>query len=539
MHASSKASPAVRLLAGLQSCYHRSPLVGYLLALTLGVIAAWLVIGSPLYILRGGLMNDSDYPNAAAAFLLFVQDGWHWPLGANPDFGGVNVFFSDAAPWFALSGKALHSLTGITVSFHFLVLLNFLLLGVTAWRLARRVCDDEASRWVLAGLLVFNLIMPVRLIGAQHIALGSYWVLLWAMCAVPARGESRGGWRQWECLAATGFAIWSHAYLGAMAITIMLVSLLAARRWFAALWVLLLPIILLYVIGALGGEHASASGAKVYALDLGAFTKSLGWAMTGNLYDIHEVTQGDAILYLGSGVWLLLIGSVVISLARKELPRAAILGQGVRRHRLLTVLLASLGLMLYAMAFDLRIAGHVWASMDIPAIFLPLYESFRATGRFAAPMAYCLVIIATLWWAAWRQRVRGWWMLGVVAVLLQASDAWYAGDKSRPSGWRADADSQHQAVAALLDGRDWSGRVFRDVDFHELEQQRLLDYLLVEHGADRFEVAHGARLSWEDVKRRSGYKQAVSGDVVILSGDADGPECRDSASLKQFEICLL
>ena len=125
-------------------------------------------------------MIDTDYPNAAAAFELFIRAPWHWPLGENPGFGGVNLFFSDGAPWFAFIAKGIYQLTGIALSLHWLVVINMVLWPVMAWRLVGTLHPTPAGRWLAVLLLTFNLIVMVRLIGAQHIALGSYWVVLWA-----------------------------------------------------------------------------------------------------------------------------------------------------------------------------------------------------------------------------------------------------------------------------------------------------------------------------------------------------------------------
>lgn len=223
--------------------------LGYLAAIVLGMFCLWIVCGSPAHVLAGGLMIDTDYPNAAAAFEIFVRDQWHWPLGESPDFGGVNIFFSDGAPWLALLAKAINGLTGFYIPFHALVIVNIVLFAVMAYRLARCLVAEETIRWLVCALLVFSLIMPVRMIGAQHIALSSYWVVLWAMCCVPVGAEGRLWWRRWEFLAATGLAILSHAYLGAMSIAIVGIVLLSERRWVAAALAALWPLLLLYVVG--------------------------------------------------------------------------------------------------------------------------------------------------------------------------------------------------------------------------------------------------------------------------------------------------
>lgn len=519
----------------------RYPGMGYLGALLLGVVSVWVTMGSPLSVLQGGLVIDTDYPNAAAAFELFIRDSWRWPLGENPAFGGVNVFFSDGAPWFALLAKGLYQTTGLALSLHWLVLLNMLLWPVMAWRLAVRLHSATEVRWLIVGLLTFNLIVLVRLIGAQHIALGSFWLVLWAMCAVPLAAQEQSGWRRWEFLLVLAVAVWSHAYVAAMVALIILVSLAAARRWWSLLWVVVWPLLLLYVIGALQADSTPMGGAKAYAFDLAAFTKSLGWGVAGNLYDIHEPTQGDAVVYLGTGAWWLLAACTVVALIYRQLSPVALFTTPRARYRWWVLVVACAGLAIFAMTFDLRVAGHVWAGMDIPGLFRPFYESFRVTGRFAAPLAFLLVVLAAVWWGAWRTRLPMpvWWAVALVALGFQIADARFAGNLSPPGDWRANAAEQKAAVGQVLNDQAWSGRVFKEVGFFELEEHRLLDYLLVQQGASEIRVAHGARLNPETVEQRSGYADAEAGDVIILRADAEQPDCDRHGIVKHFRVCLL
>lgn len=523
---------------------------GSVLALLLGLVGFWSACGNPVTVLAGGMMIDTDYPNAAAAFEIFVRDAWRWPLGASPHFGGVNIFFSDGAPWFALMSKVVLSATGLFLNFHVLAIANVLLFAFMARRLAVQVADEEAVRWLITALLVFSLIMPVRMIGAQHLALSAYWVVLWAMCCVPLAGEPREGCRRWEFLATVGIAILSHAYLGAMTITIVCVALLAERRWIATLSALLWPLLLLYVIGVFDGSHSTTQGAKAYSLDLAAFAETLGWGVMPNLYTIHDPTQSDAILYLGTGTWALVLASVAVVLA-SALRRVSLAPLSPRRlgsclfgangHRLAVLSVAALLLTLYAMAFDIRIAGRLLWSLDIPSLFLPLYERFRVTGRFAAPLAFLLIVMVGLIWGLSRPRLPGavWKGVACLAVVIQLLDVIHAGTKSPPDDWLADAARQREAVASVLEDQAWSGRVYKAVGYFDLEQQRMIDRLLVDSGAWHFEVVHGARLNPEEVKRRSGYAKAERGDVVLLRQDASGPECQSKASIKRFTLCLM
>lgn len=230
----------------------------WLLAFLLGWVALWLALGNPGTVANGTFAFDSDYPNAAAAFELFVRDSWRFPLGENPAFGGINLFFSDAAPWFALLAKAVHGMTGIFIPFDTLILVNFVLFSVMAHRWARRLSTDMQGRWLITVLLVFSLIMPVRTLGAQHIALSGYWVLLWAMCCVtPIRGNVPSLWQQWECVAVATMAFLTHSYLGSMATGFMLVALILQRHWRQAIAILIAPLLALYLFGFFERKYAT------------------------------------------------------------------------------------------------------------------------------------------------------------------------------------------------------------------------------------------------------------------------------------------
>ncbi|WP_442488319.1 hypothetical protein [Halomonas litopenaei] len=523
------------------------------MALLLGLACFWAACGNPLEVLAGGMMIDTDYPNAAAAFEIFVRDEWRWPLGASPHFGGVNIFFSDGSPWFALLSKLTLNTTGLFLNFHVLAILNVLLFAVMARRLSVQIAEQETVRWLITALLVFSLIMPVRMIGAQHLSLSAYWVVLWAMCAVPLKQEGRSGWRDWEFLATAGIAILSHAYLGAMAITIICVALLVERRWLATLAALLWPLLLLFVIGVFDGNHSTTQGAKAYSLDLAAFAETLGWGMPPNLYEIRDPTQSDAILYLGTGTWVLALSSlavvaffvlkhsVTLTAPFRRLYHAFFMADRLRGRRLAVWFAAALVLALYAMAFDIRIAGTLLWSTEIPSPFLPLYERFRVTGRFAAPLAFVLIICTGLIWGMLRQRLPGplWRGVAGLVVFLQLLDVIHAGTKSPPQDWLANAAQQREAVESVLEGQEWSGRVYKAVGYFELEQQRLIDRLLVDEGARHFEVVHGARLDPQEVERRSGYAKAKRGDVVVLRQGEPGPACQARATIKNFTLCLL
>lgn len=528
----------------------------WLLAFLLGWVALWVALGNPVDVVTGTFTFDSDYPNAAAAFELFVRDSWHFPLGENPAFGGVNLFFSDAAPWFALLAKAVHGVTGIFIPFDALVLVNFVLLSLMAHRWARRLCLDMRGRWLITLLLVFSLIMPVRTMGAQHIALSGYWVLLWAMCCVtPIRGGATpSAWQRWECVAVATVSFLTHSYLGSMATGFMLVALVLQRQWRQAVVMLAAPLLALYLFGFFGHDYATIPGAKEFSLDLLAFVQTFNWGVLPSLYPIAP-SQGDVFVYLGTGVWALIL-MCVAGFAwtgfRDRRSGARLngmsLASSVSEHRpsLPSAYLywAAFALALFALALNLRVAGQVWVSLPFVEPFSTLYERFRSPGRFAAPLAYLIMVSVALLWLRLRHRLAPavWWSGVLVAIALQVADL-HAASEEGPlnEAWvMQDAALQRQQMAALLEGRPWSGRVFKNVGYHELEDQRLVDRLLVEHGANWFSVVHGARLNADEVRERSLLVQtARPGDVVITRQDAGAACAGSEVRIKVFSVCLL
>ena len=186
----------------------------------------------------------------------------------------------------------------------------------------------------------------------------------------------------------------------------------------------------------------------------------------------------------------------------------------------------------------------MWVSLPFIEPFSTLYERFRSPGRFAAPLAYLIMASVALLWLRLRHRLTSvlWWSGCVVAVALQVADLHAASEEgplNEPSVME-DAVQQGRQMARLLDGQRWSGRVFKDVGYHELEDQRLLDRLLVQYGANQFSVVHGARLDPDEVRERSLLVQsAQAGDITITRQDA-GAVCTGSeVRIKVFSVCLL
>jgi hypothetical protein len=507
----------------------------------IGLILFCIITGGFRDVLNDRLIIDTDYPNAAAAFQLYVTDQWRFPIGENPKFGETNIFFSDASPIYAVTAKAIYSLTGVSLSFNYLIIISFSLFALFSLRLARRVSDDPPTQWLIAVLLILNLVMPTRMIGAQHIALGSYWVLLWAMTCVQSN-QTSSKMRYCEPVLCTSVAILSHSYLGAMAIATVMVQLIWKKRYTLALSSVLMPVALLTVCGFFEEPHALCHGTKAYGLNLAAFFYSLNWAFTGNWYKPENIAQYDIFLFIGSGVMLILASNVIARII--EIFTYGTLSSGGDRQTqssLYPLIAAAFLLALYGMAFDINVGGWHLASFEIPHPLEFLYQRFRVAGRFGTILCYLMIVLTVLWWGK-RRRNRLWWIVSVAAILLQVADAFHSSRYASHKNNLAieERDIQSNAVSHLLAHAKWTGHVIKKVDFPDLESQRLLDYLIVRAGATKFSAVYSARANPRNLTERMERSVFSKGDLLITTeGRYDPSICDKTAVAKGFYLCLV
>ena len=507
----------------------------------IGFTSLTILCGGYFNVINGGLIVESDYPISSAAFTIFIEDLWRYPLGLNPNFGNTNIFFSDTVPWFSLIAKVVNTLIGVSINFSWVVVLNFMLFPLFSYRLASKFTTCERTRWLATILLSFNLIMPTRIIGAQHIALSSYWVVLWAMTAVPFHNEKNKLSLEYILVAVIG--ILTHAYLGAMTLAIIVFQLLVQRRIISIVLAIFIPIGALYILGAFSEHYSLSGGAKAYSLNLAAFTYSGNWAMTGNWFAIKNSDQADILMYPGTGVVLLFFLAVLFFIKNYFKPEkaASYLHNNFQRKHFISIAIISFFLTIYAMAFDIKIADHLLLRIPIPDLFSPLYERFRVTGRFAAPLVYVFILSTVLVCGANSGFKSRYLPVFLIAALLQVGDAFHASRYSTHliPAFLSSANEQRKTIEELLMGINWSGKVWKNVQVSDLNSQRFIDQILVNEGAMWFSSVYSARLIYEDEAKKMTSTKPGKGDIIITDETNGELKCKRSRQVKHFRICLL
>ena len=461
-------------------------------------------------LLHRALASDSDYASGLAAIMLFVQDSWHYPLGANPHFGDTNIAITDSVPLLALVLKSLHPLVDLGGrAFDAWILISYALTATFAVRIARTLSDTPITVYTLAVLLNFNLIHIARLIGAQHVALASNWLLLWAIawCLKPANRV--------EAVLCVVAATLVHPYLAMMSLVLLVSAAIAGRQWVLAAVLPLSVLGAMLVVGHFDAPLASVSGAKQFAIDLLLFFNSFNWGLIPMWYEVRP-PRLDSLVFLGTGTVFLLATGFARAAANKIRPPEQTSSQAPFSLGNRALWFACLGLAGYATVFKLQVMDVVLLSIEPPQPFQYLYGHFRAAGRFAIPLCYLLVIVSVAGtWRSFRPKVAT--ALLVCACALQVADVINARRHAlhlHPQV-QQDVEKTRQLVASLeLDG--WNGRVLQPVRSPDLEHLRLLDLLLVERGARYFSAAHDSRAVYRQTDSEWAPSRDENGSLYVL-----------------------
>ncbi|MGY8526640.1 DUF6311 domain-containing protein [Paracidovorax citrulli] len=431
-----------------------------------------------------GWIGSMDLAGAYAASLVFQGDAWHFPPGANPLFGNTSVVYSDSIPLAALAAKLFTSLIGQPVFYiGGWFCLNIVATAFVALRIGSQLALPSPGRLALAVLLTANVIALARMIGAQHLALSSTWLLLVAILLTLRRASPRG----WCLLLLIAAGV--HAYLLAMCLAFYGIAALRDRHLRHAPLVLGATAGWMFLLGYAypGLSSVAVHEFKAYAADLGFFFNSFNWALVPELFVPAMDPQRDALLYVGTGALLLLTAAAVALLLRQTRLSAA--------ASLSTALVPAAVLLIFATGLSLHVWGHTVADVTVPPPFDKPFRAFRAIGRFGWPASYLLIVASVVLVASVRAR----WatVLLLVACVLQLADVAGMPPHSMVQPERhLEAQPRLAPLARFIDehGERWNGQVYKFGRFEDFEALQFEDAVLAKRGA-RFSITHSGRQS--------------------------------------------
>lgn len=410
---------------------NRQTRLDILLSLLFGLLACWLVVGFLLIEPQNlGWIQHGDPVTHYLGWSFFRHDGWHWPLGLNPNYGlelSSSIVYSDSIPLLAIPFKWLGSILPNPFQYFGLWILGcFVLQAWFASRLMRLITPNSLLVWLGALFFLFSPPMIWRLhpfIG--HLSLVGHFLILAALYLSlrPVRSHC---FRLWGVLLVV--AILVHAYLFALVALIWAADLVSRSRMgeqpelqvlkeFIGLLALLLLAAWMAGYLEMGGEVSTDQygviGLNLYSLvDPGIASYGL-WSTW--LPDLPEGVGHESFMYLGSGLLALLI-----LLPMRLFFKNTWLPWSVDLARWMPLILLVVLLTLFALSHRLHIGDVTQVVVDFKS--LPgIFGAFRASPRFFWPVYY-LIIWGVLWVILKSCVPRNAVVLMVLAVLLQGYD---------------------------------------------------------------------------------------------------------------------
>ncbi|MCK8786462.1 DUF6311 domain-containing protein [Roseomonas sp. NAR14] len=388
--------------------------LGAALAVLMG-FGAFVAIGG-LAILdpaRTGWLNQGDPSTYVLAWRFFVQSPWHFPPGANPDYGlelGSSIYNADIIPILAMPLKALSGVLPLPQYLGLWVLLCFLLQALGGWLLMGQATTRPLPRLLGTGLLVAAPVFLFRIGG--HYALSSHWLILFALWLAVAPPWRRQG-VLWVGLLVLAAGI--HSYILVMVAALwgadLLRRLLLGRSWGATLAEaacgVLGVFLLLWLSGFfLIGTGYTSAGYGEYRFNLLALLHPDGWSRLLPPIPLGT-TLTESPVFPGLGGLVAWAAALVALLVGRRGRRPALSWQYV------PLLLVLLGLLAFAVTYRPSI-GTFERWLPFPPWALRIANVLRSAARFVWPMLYLLTMLAVL------VLVRRWGSRAASAVLAAA-----------------------------------------------------------------------------------------------------------------------
>ena len=397
-----------------------------------------------------------------------------WPIGANPKLGldfASSIVFTDSIPLAAFVFKPLNVV--LPETFQYLgvwIWMCFVLQAYFGVRLLARRVADRSLCGLGAALIVLAPVLSYRLVhqGYGHIALVSHFVIL---AALDLYLDERGSVRKWAILICCALLI--QAYFVPMVVAIWIASMVSRRlairdtaRQVAIVLGSLGIVAVVSGFASLGGRLFVGDSSvtpedfpyrfrwQPMALIDSATDFSTGWSyvMADQLELFGDV---EGFTYLGSGLLLVVLPAVVLSMGRKRsgtvstrdvvvvlgivaacallVPSrifstgiavmlfvvvAVIAGRSIRERRHRALLVAALLLGAYSMTMRPGIGRRTFFEYDLVPVLEQFTQTFRTHAR-SSWVLYYVVLLALVVLVATRLPRR--LAIGVLALAVVVS----------------------------------------------------------------------------------------------------------------------
>lgn len=341
------------------------------------------------------LNNNSDLTQHYLGWKFFRKSEWHFPIGlidgltAKP----ISIIYTDSIPIFAIFWKLLSPILPETFQYFGLWGLGCFILQANFCMLLFRKYFRDIIKIIPA--IIFCTVSSVvlqRMFG--HTALASHWIIFAAFLLWAYSGRLKSVYLSTICW--TGLMCLSagiHMYLMPMVFAIMCASFLEKflekKVIFKNVATIIISVsftlLFMWILGAFyGNSLVTQIGLGEYSFNLNAFFNPQGTSIVLKDLGVVSEGQGEGYNYLGLGVIVMgAIGLCGYIIRNKTIKLT-------QRRKSIIVLCCIL--IIIAASPKITLGSHVLLNIPLPDFLFRLLSIFRATGRFAWPVLYILIM---------------------------------------------------------------------------------------------------------------------------------------------------
>jgi hypothetical protein len=316
---------------------------------------------------------------------------WAFPVGSNLAYGmdiGNSIVYTDSIPLLAIPLKLISPLLPVPFQyFGFWILGCFCLQATFAWRIVAHYTTSKLILTCTTLIFVFSPILLNRI--NTHMSQVGHFLFLWALLLILKKETKRT--LNWFVLISISALV--HPYFLVLNSLLFLANELYLRNTFVYGYLRLLKHSLILLVSLLpilwlSGYFVSIDGSTnpfyndLFKMDLVQPFNFTGWSLLFARSFPNQQGNFEGFNYLGPGTLILALFSILaISLIW------LIKGRPIKfRKEFFPFILILALLTLYATTYKITFARYELLNLPIPYEVKLLLTSFRASGRFFAPV---------------------------------------------------------------------------------------------------------------------------------------------------------
>jgi len=356
---------------------------------------------------------EQDILQHYAGWMFFYNSPWSFPLGLAANTGypnGVVISFTDSIPVASIFFRLLAPILPETFQFFGIyTLICFILQGISSSWLIKLFTEQK---WMIIFGSILFCFSPVMIERAfRHTALGSHFLIVFALFLYFKAKKSESPWIPWAFVALNMLSIGIHPYFFPIIMGMTIVTsiehamkhkkFVQISSFFAAN--VFATLLFGYVIGLFGtGAQGGGWGFGVFSMNLNAIfnPSALGPWEWSRIFRVLPQTLGnyDGFNYLGGGVLLITCFLFAYACLRIDVVKRYVdihkIKTFMKEHAFL--ILFCLGMTIFAISNVVTFNDHILFEYTLPTFVLRFAAIFRASSRMFYITYYIIFLCVIL-----------------------------------------------------------------------------------------------------------------------------------------------